>query len=35
MGLGKIKKGKKVKMQKEQTCYFYGKKIKHSKYKKT
>ena len=28
MGLGKVKNVKKVKMQKEHACYFYGKKNK-------
>ena len=35
MLLGKVKNVKKVKRKKEQACYFNGKKIKHSKYKKT
>ena len=35
MGRENVKKVKKAKMQKEQTCYLNGKKIKHSKYKKT
>lgn len=35
MVLEKVKNVKKVKIQKEQACYFNGKKIKHPKYKKT